>query len=80
VSQSNLGPAVAKIHLLQSKPKQFLIECWSFTKRVTQMSTALDTITFFLTQYLIHGQTDVIHHRRKASRSNLGKVNSEMAT
>jgi hypothetical protein len=34
----------------------------------------------FLTPYLIHGQTDMIHHSRKASRSNLGKVNSETAT
>jgi len=66
VSWSNFGPAVARIHLLESKPKQSLIECWSFTKRVTQMSSALDTITF-LSPYLIHGQTDVIHH----SRSNL---------
>jgi hypothetical protein len=47
VSQSNLGPAVVRIHLLESKPKQSLIECWSFTKRVTQMSTAMDTIIFF---------------------------------
>jgi hypothetical protein len=33
----------------------------------------------FSTPYFIHDQTDMIHHSRKASRSNLGKVNSETA-
>jgi hypothetical protein len=44
-SQSTLGPTVV-IRQWESELKQSLIECWSFTKRVTQMSTAVDTFTF----------------------------------